>query len=154
MSCLAAPINPAAKMKALSLRSPAALTSAIGAPPPADELQDAIRDSKFWPIGNPDCFPVRWHAACRGWRNGVTQDRCTRNHHGPLSACNSHLFLLGRRRGCRCCSLPAVFCPFPDVAMDVIETPGVRLKGVDRHCAMPILTLGATAYIWGSALPS
>jgi hypothetical protein len=42
---------------------------------------------------------------------------------------------------------PAVLCPLLDVCVHVIETPRVRLKAVDRHRALAILTLGAAALV-------
>src|SRR5262249_48347810 len=41
--------------------------------------------------------------------------------------------------------VPAVLGPLPDVAVDVIETPRVRLEAVHRHRALPILALGASS---------
>src|SRR5262245_16867642 len=38
---------------------------------------------------------------------------------------------------------PAVFGPFPDVTMYLIEAPRVGLEAVDGHRALPILALGA-----------
>src|SRR5262245_39317442 len=43
--------------------------------------------------------------------------------------------------------VPAILRPFPNVAMDVIETPRVWLEAVDRHRASTILALGAAALI-------
>src|SRR5215471_5707675 len=90
-------------MKTLSLRSPTALTSAIRAPPLADELQDKIRVT-FWPPGTPGSGTGFREASSSGWRNGETVEGSSRNRHGP-PAVRNHLLSAGdHRRDCHYCS--------------------------------------------------
>ena len=48
--------------------------------------------------------------------------------------------------------VPAVRCPLPDIAMHVVESPGVRPEVVHRHSPSSIFARPATAGINGSSV--
>src|SRR5215475_7205639 len=78
-------------MKTLSLWSLAALTSAIRASPPTDELQDKIKDLTFRPAG---CRTASRNSSFGGERSGGTADSCTRNRRGaPADGYRSRIIL-------------------------------------------------------------
>jgi hypothetical protein len=66
-------------------------------------------------------------------------------HHAPGTiSCNP-----SRAIG-RCASVarvPTVLHPFVDVAMDLIEAPRIRCKGIDRHRSLSVVSLVSTTYV-------
>jgi len=110
-------------MKTLSLRSRAALTSAIRAPRPADELQDKIKDLTFWPAGNPGsssgspCGPVAVGGAADPW---IAVPGTAADH--PVLAVSR--YSCAAVAGVASVSVvPAVLRPLINIAVDVVATP-------------------------------
>jgi hypothetical protein len=154
-------------MKTLSLRSRAALTSAIRAPPPADELQDKIKDLTFWPTGNPGSSSG---SPCGSVAVGGAEDPWIAV---PGTAADQPVLAV-TRYSCAAVAgvasvavVPAVLCPLINIAVDVVEIPqgfGSKLSTdttQSRECPsaracswISLAQTAATAPCWPRAKPS
>jgi len=133
-------------MKTLSLRSRAALTSAIRAPRPADELQDKIKDLTFWPAGNPGsssgspCGPVAVGGAADPW---IAVPGTAADH--PVLAVSR--YSCAAVAGVASVSVvPAVLRPLINIAVDVVATPRDSARSCRPTLRSPRVSLGARLF--------